>query len=73
MIFVLFFEWTYVSTFCAVYKNSQLKFFVSIIVCYGFANLIPFVYCLAPTILKPDAVSDESRFSFVLGNVFQLI
>ena len=73
MLVVLLFEWIYVSSFCAVYKNSQLKFFVSIIVCYGFANLIPFVYCLVPTILKVDAVRDESNFSFFLANVFQLI
>jgi hypothetical protein len=73
MIFVLFFVWIYVSCFCAVYKNSQLKFFVSIIVCYGFSNLFPFVYCLVPTIFRQDAVRDESRLSFILANVFQII
>ena len=73
MIFVMFFVWIYVSCFCAVYKNSQLKFFLSIIVCYGFSNLIPVVYCLVPTIFRQDAVRDESRFSFVLANVFQII
>ena len=73
MIFVMLFEWIYISTFCAVYKNSQLKFFVSILVCYGFSNLIPFVYCLVPTILKQDAVRDEARYSFFLAKVFQII
>ena len=73
MIFVLFVVWIYVSCFCAVYKNSQLKFFVSIIVCYGFSNLIPIVYCLVPTIFRQDAIRDESRFSFILANVFQII
>ena len=73
IIVVIFFEWMYVSSFCAVYKNSQLKFFLSLLVCYGFANLIPFVYCLVPTIFKQDAVRDESRFSFFLATVFQII
>ena len=73
MILAMFFEWIYISSFCAVYKNSQLKFFVSILVCYGFANLIPFVYCLVPTIFKQDAVRDESKFSFFLASVFQMI
>jgi hypothetical protein len=73
LILVMFFEWIYISSFCAVYKNSQLKFFVSILVCYGFANLIPFVYCLVPTIFKQDAVRDESKFSFFLASVFQMI
>ena len=70
IIVVIFFEWMYVSSFCAVYKNSQLKFFLSLLVCYGFANLI---YCLVPTIFKQDAVRDESRFSFFLATVFQII
>ena len=73
MIFVLIFIWIYVSCFCAVYKNSQLKFFVSILVCYGFSNLIPFVYCLFPTILKQDAIRDESELSHVIANLFQII
>ena len=73
IIVVIFFEWMYVSSFCAVYKHSQLKFFLSLLVCYGFANLIPFVYCLVPTIFKQDAVRDESRFSYFLATVFQII
>ena len=73
MIFVLIFIWIYVSCFCAVYKNSQLKFFVSILVCYGFSNLIPFVYCLFPRILKQDAIRDESELSHVIANLFQII
>ena len=73
LIVAMFFEWMYISSFCAVYKNSQLQFFLSLLVCYGFANLIPVVYCLVPTIFKQDAVRDESRFSFFLANLFQII
>ena len=73
IIVAIFFEWMYVSSFCAVYTNSQIKFFLSLLVCYGFANLMPFVYCLVPTIFKQDAVRDESRFSFYLATVFQII
>ena len=70
---VMIFEWVYVSCFCAVYKNSQFKFFISILVCYAFSNLIPFFYCLIPTILKQDAVRDESRFLHFLAFIFRLI
>ena len=73
MIVGMFVIWIYVSCFCAVYKNSQLKFFVSILVCYGFSNLIPFVYCLVPTIFRQDGVRDESRFSFFIAYIFQII
>jgi hypothetical protein len=73
MIVAMFIEWIYISCFCAVYKNSQLKFFLSILVCYGFANLIPFVYCLVPTLFKQDAARDESKPSYFLAKVFQII
>ena len=73
MLGVMIFEWVYVSCFCAVYKNSQLRFFVSIFICYGFSNLIPFIYCLVPTFFKQDAIRDESKFSFFIANIFQMI
>ena len=73
LIVCMFFEWMYIASFCAVYKNSQLQFFLSLLVCYGFANLIPVVYCLVPTIFKQDAVRDESKFSYFLANLFQII
>ena len=73
MIFVLFFMWYYISVFCAVYKNSQLIFFGNILISYGFSNLIPFVYCLIPTIFRQDGVKEESRFSFFISKVFQII
>ena len=73
MLGVMIFEWIYVSCFCAVYKNSQLRFFVSIFICYGFSNLIPFIYCLVPTFFKQDAIRDESKFSFFIANIFQMI
>ena len=73
LIVVIFFLWLYISCFCAVYKNSQSKFFLSLLVCYGFANLMPFVYCLVPTLFIQDAARDESRLSFLLAKVFQII
>ena len=73
MLFVLFFMWIYISAFCAVYKNSQLVFFVNILISFGFANLIPFVYCLVPTIFRQDGVKEQSRFAFFLSQIFQII
>ena len=73
LIVVIFFLWLYISCFCAVYKNSQSKFFLSLLVCYGFANLRPGVYCLVPTLFIQDAARDESRLSFLLAKVFQII
>ena len=73
MILVMFIEWVYISAFCAVYKNTQLNFFVNIIISFVMSNLIPFIYCLIPTIFRLDAVREESKFSFVVYRIFQII
>ena len=73
MIFVMFIMWYYISAFCAVYKNSQLTFFINILISYGFSNLIPFVYCIVPTVFKLEAIKEESKFIFFLGQISQII
>ena len=73
MVFVLFIMWYYISAFCAVYKNSQLVFFANILISFGFSNLIPFVYCLIPTIFRQDGVKEQSRFAFFIAKIFQII
>ena len=73
MILVMFIEWVYIATFCAVYKNTQLNFFTNIIISFVLSNIIPFVYCLIPTIFRLDAVREESKFSFVVYRIFQII
>ena len=73
MIFVMFIMWYYISAFCAVYKNSQLTFFVNILISYAFSNLIPFIYCIIPTVFKLEAIKEESKFIFLLGQIFQII
>ena len=73
MIFVLFIMWYYISAFCAVYKNSQLTFFVNIIISFGYSNVIPFIYCLLPTIFRQEAVKEQSRMPFLIGKIFHII
>ena len=73
LIVVMFGVWLYISCFCVVYNHSKSKFFLSLLVCYGFANIFPFVYCLIPTLFQQDAARAESRTSYYLGKVFQII
>ena len=73
MIFVLFIMWYYISAFCAVYKNSQLDFFVNILISFGYSNLIPFLYCLLPTIFRQEAVKEQSQLSFLIAKAFHII
>ena len=73
MLFVLFIMWYYISAFCSVYKNSQLVFFVNILISYGYSNVIPFIYCLLPTIFRQEAVKEESRFAFFIAQIFHIL
>ena len=73
MILVMFVEWVYISAFCAVYKNTQLNFFINIIISFGLSNFIPFIYCLIPTIFRLDAVREDSKFSFFIYKIFLII
>lgn len=72
-ILVLFFEWCLVSSFCSVYKNSQIEFFSSILVSYFFANIISFVYCLIPSFLRYYALKMKSSTYFLIAKITRII
>ena len=72
-LFVVFFEWCLVSSFCSVYKNSQIEFFTSILVCYLFANLYAFFYCFIPTIFRYYALKMNSILVFKIAEITKII
>ena len=72
-IIVMFFEWCVVSSFCSVYKNSQIEFFASILVGYLFANIYAFIYCFIPTALRYFALKKNSDLLFKIAEVAKII
>ena len=70
---VMFFEWCVVSSFCSVYKNSQIEFFASILVGYLFANIYAFIYCFIPTALRYYALKKNSSLLFTIAEVAKII
>ena len=72
-IFVLFFEWCLVSSFCSVYKNSQIEFFISVLVCYLFSNIYAFIYCFIPAIFRYFAVKNNSSLLFIVAEITKVI
>ena len=70
---VLFFEWMVVSSFCSVYKNSQIDFFASILVCYLFSNIYSFIYCFIPSFLRLCAIKSNSGLLFKIAEVAKMI
>ena len=72
-IFVLFFEWCLISSFCSVYKNSQIEFFLSVLVCYLFSNIYAFIYCFNPAIFRYYAIKNNSSLLFTVAEITKII
>ena len=72
-IFILFFEWCLVSSFCSVYKNSQIEFFISVLVCYLFSNIYSFIYCFIPAIFRYFAIKNNSSLLFTIAEITKII
>ena len=72
-ILVMFFEWCVISSFCSVYKNSQIEYFISIIICYLFSNIYAFIYCFIPSSLRYFALKMNSSLLFKIAEIAKLI
>ena len=72
-ILVLIFELLLITSFCAVYKNSQSEFFISILVSYGLANIVEFFYCLIPACLRYLANNKDSETCFKIAKIAKII
>ena len=72
-IIILFLIWCFVSSFCAVYKNSQNEFLISILVCYFFSNIFSFFYCYIPSWLRKYAIENKSKIHFTIAEITKII
>ena len=72
-IIILFLVWCFVSSFCAVYKNSQNEFLISILVCYFFSNIFSFIYCYIPAWFRENAVKNKSKIYFTIAEITKII
>ena len=66
-------EWYIVTSFCSVYKNSQIEFFMTIIVSFGLSIIIPFIYCFILAILRKIAISGNSKCFYYLLKLFRFL
>ena len=55
-LFLLVICWYYVSTFCAVYKNTQLLLIENTLFCFGLTLIYPFILNLLPCIFRIPAL-----------------
>ena len=62
--------WYYVSAFCAVFKNSQGRYFLNVFIAFLVCNIWPCVTSLIPAFLRVKAINDGSE---TLYNVSRII
>ena len=58
---LIIFYWIYVSSFCAVYKNTQKILIVDTIISFGISLTYPFGYYLIPGIFRIPALKSKNK------------
>ena len=75
-LFILIICWYYVSTFCAVYKNTQLLLIENTLFCFGLTLIYPFLLNLLPGIFRIPALKatqQDKECFYKFGIVLALV
>ena len=72
-IFLIFF-WYYLSSFCAVYQNSQIYLLKNVIISFGLSLLFPFILYIVPSILRMISLkSKKMEIIYKISKFIQFI
>ena len=66
----LFFYWYFVSSFCAVYENTQIIFLKDFVTSFALRLIYPFFICLFSASLRKIALNDKKKKRL---NIFYII
>ena len=72
VVFLIFF-WYYLSSFCSVYKNSQIHLIINTIISFSLSILYPFVINLIPGSLRIISLKNRIKYLFYVSKVLQLL
>ena len=67
------FFWFYLSSFCAVFQNSQLFIFLNAFIDFIIIAFFPLFYNLLPCILRNMALKNRNECIFNISKVSQVI
>ena len=73
---LLLFFWCYLSSFCAVYKNTQVYLIKNTFISFGFSLFYPFVYNIFPTIIRMCSIhsaNKDQNYFYKVSQIIQLI
>ena len=64
----LLFSWYYLSSFCAVFQNTQFYLIKNTLICFGFSLIYPFFINLIPSILRMTSLNQANRKCLFLSS-----
>ncbi len=71
-IFLTFF-WFYLSSFCAIFQNTQIYIIKNTFISFGISILFPFIYELLPCVLRIYSLKKRNEFIYKLSKIIQLV
>ena len=71
-IFLIFF-WYYLSTFCAVYKNTQFYVIINTFISFGISLLYPFIFNILPCIIRIVSLKNEHKCLYKISQFIYLL
>ena len=71
-IFLIFF-WYYLSTFCAVYKNTQFYVIINTFISFGISLLYPFIFNILPCIIRIASLKNEHKCLYKISQFIHLL
>ena len=70
---LLVFFWYYISTFCAVYKNTQIILICNTLICFFLTLIYPFAINLLPGVFRIPALKSKEKDKKTLYNIGNII
>ena len=67
------FLWYYLSSFSAVYKNTQKFLIINTFISFAIYLLYPFIFCFLPVILRNYSLNNRKEFIFKISIIMQYI
>ena len=71
-IFIITF-WYYLSSFCAVFKNSQIYLIKNTFISFGISLLYPIIFYLIPCLLRIISLKNRNECLYNISKIFQFI
>jgi surface protein len=68
------FSWYYLSSFSAVYQNSQIHLIKNVLITFGISLIYPFIYNFLPAIFRINSLKDrQSKCLYKISEIIQLL